>query len=154
MEILTLGHSQRPIEEVADLLQASRAAFLVDVRRFPGEKRNPGFGKEQMERLCLDLKVTYMSLGAKLGGARPEGYREYTEQQSFRDGLAELVELARKKRTVVFCRECLYFRCCRKYLADELVRSGWNVVHLLDRERSLKHRIGSYRPSPRPDESE
>ena len=66
----------------------------------------------------------------------------------------ELVDLGRRKPTVVFCREAFYFRCHRKYISDELVRNGWNVLHLIDAQRRWKHRVGSYRQSPHPDECE
>jgi uncharacterized protein (DUF488 family) len=154
MEIWTIGHSLRSPEEVRDILTAYRIAFVADVRRFPGERKNPGFGVEAMERACLDLGMTYVGLGRQLGGARSEGYREHLDTDVFRDGLGELMELARRKRTAVFCREALYFRCHRKYIADELVREGWNVVHVLDAERCFRHRMGSYRMGSRPDESE
>ena len=154
MEIFTLGHSLRPLEEIADILTSLRVGFVADVRRFPGEKKNPGHGRETMEKLCLDLGVTHVSLGRQLGGSRPEGYRAYAETAAFREGFGELLDLARKRRTVLFCREAFYFRCHRKYLADELMREGWNVTHVLDVERSFKHRVGSYRTSSRPDECE
>jgi uncharacterized protein (DUF488 family) len=154
MEIFTLGHSLRSLEEVGELISAHRIAFLADVRRFPGERKNPGFGRDVMEKTCLELGVTYVGLGRDLGGARTEGYREHLDSDSFRNGLAELLDLARRKRTMIFCREAFYFRCHRKYLADELVRSGFGVTHVLDADRSFRHRIGAYRVSQRPDECE
>lgn len=154
MEILTLGHSLRPLAEVGEILTAYRIGFVADVRRFPGEKKNPGHGREAMERLCLELGVTHVGLGKELGGGRTEGYRAYAESGTFRSGLEELMDLARKRRTLVFCREAFYFRCHRKYIADELMRHGWNVTHVLDVERSFKHRVGAYRASQRPDECE
>ena len=154
MEILTLGHSLRSPEELRTILTSIRVGFVADVRRFPGEKKNPGHGREAMEKLCLDLGVTLVSLGKQLGGARPEGYRAHAETEVFREGMNELVELARKRRTVVLCHEAFYFRCHRKYIADELMREGWNVTHVLDADRSFKHRVGSYRASQRPDECE
>ena len=154
MEILTLGHSLRPLAEISEILTTLRVGFVADVRRFPGEKKNPGHGREAIEKLCLDLGVTHVALGRQLGGGRTEGYRSYVDTASFREGFAELVDLARKRRTLVFCREAFFFRCHRKYIADELMRQGWNVTHVLDAERSFKHRVGSYRASPRPDECE
>lgn len=154
LDIWTLGHSLRPPEELSEILQAHRIAFVADVRRFPGERKNPGYGHEALERRCLDLGATHVGLGRQLGGARPEGYRAHVETEAFRDGLRELIDLARRKRTAVLCSEAFYFRCHRKYIADELVREGWNVHHVLDPERSFKHRVGSYRVGPRPDESE
>ena len=154
MEVFTLGHSLRSPEEVRSLLATLQAGCLADVRRFPGERKNPGFGLEAIEKACLDLGVTHVALGRDLGGARAEGYREYVDTDTFRHGLAELMDLARRKRTVILCREAFYFRCHRKYLSDELVRAGWNVTHVLDSERSFRHRVGSYRMSHRPDECE
>lgn len=154
MEILTLGHSYRPPAEIAEILTAHRVGFVADVRRFPGEKKHPGYGREAMEKLCLDLGVTHVGLGRLLGGARSEGYRSYAETDPFREGMTELLDLARRRRTVLFCSEAFYFRCHRKYLADELMRSGWNVTHVLDAERTFKHRVGGYRASQRPDECE
>lgn len=154
MEIFTLGHSLRPLAEIGEILTTLRVGFVADVRRFPGEKKNPGHGRESIEKLCLDLGVTHVALGRQLGGARAEGYRSYAETESFREGFSELVDLARKRPTVVFCREAFYFRCHRKYIADELMRQGWNVTHVLDADRRFKHRVGSYRASPRPDECE
>ena len=154
MEIFTLGHSLRPLAEIGEVLTAYRIGFVADVRRFPGEKKNPGHGREAMERLCLDLGVTHVGLGKELGGARAEGYRAYVETDPFKGGIEELMGLARKRRTLVFCREAFYFRCHRKFIADELMRHGWNVTHVLDVERSFKHRVGSYRASQRPDECE
>ena len=29
----------------------------------------------------------------------------------------------------LLCREAFYFRCHRKFLADELCRTGWTVTH-------------------------
>lgn len=154
MEIFTLGHSLRPPGEVSEILTGFRVGFLVDIRRFPGERKNPGFGKEPMEKTCLDLGVTYVGLGKEMGGARPEGYREYMDSDAFRHGMGELLDLARRRRTMIFCREAFYFRCHRKYLADELVRAGWNVTHVLDAGRSFRHRLGAYRMTHRPDECE
>jgi uncharacterized protein (DUF488 family) len=154
MEVLTLGHSYRPLAEIAELLTALRVGFVADVRRFPGEKKHPGYGKEAMEKLCLDIGVTHVGLGRQLGGARTEGYRAYIETEPFREGLEELIDLARRRRTLVFCREAFFFRCHRKYLGDELMRQGWNVTHVLDQDRSFKHRVGGYRAGSRPDECE
>lgn len=154
MEILTLGHSLRPPAELAEILTQHRIGFVADARRFPGEKKHPGFGRETLEKLCLDIGVTHVSLGRLLGGARTEGYRAYMETEAFREGLAELIDLARRRRTLLLCSEAFYFRCHRKYISDELMRSGWNVTHVLDAERTFKHRVGAYRSSQRPDECE
>ena len=154
MDIYTLGHSLRPVEEVSEILRDHRIGFLADVRRFPGERKNPGFGQETLEKACLAIGVTYMALGRQLGGGRSEGYRSFMDSEAFDAGFNELLDLARRRPTVLFCREAFYFRCHRKFLADELCRTGWTVSHLLDAERSFKHRPGCYAISALPDESE
>jgi len=46
--IFTVGHSTRAQEELIAILKEAGIALLVDVRRFPGSRRHPQFGKERL----------------------------------------------------------------------------------------------------------
>jgi uncharacterized protein (DUF488 family) len=46
--IWTLGHSNHPMETFLDLLEASSIRLVADVRRFPGSRRHPQFGREAL----------------------------------------------------------------------------------------------------------
>ena len=42
-ELFTIGHGIRPLEELVETLRESSVETLIDVRRFPGSRRNPQF---------------------------------------------------------------------------------------------------------------
>jgi len=43
--VFTIGHGTRPAEELIACLREAGVRTLVDVRRFPGSRRNPQFGQ-------------------------------------------------------------------------------------------------------------
>ena len=45
MRVYTIGHGTRPIEELLECLREAGVETLVDVRRFPGSRRNPQFNE-------------------------------------------------------------------------------------------------------------
>src|SRR4029453_15672054 len=46
--LLTVGHGTLPAEDLASLLVAAGVSSLVDVRAYPGSRRNPQFGRDVM----------------------------------------------------------------------------------------------------------
>ncbi len=44
--VLTIGHSNRPLEEFLRLLQAHGVTLIVDVRKMPRSRRNPPFARD------------------------------------------------------------------------------------------------------------
>ncbi len=44
--VFTIGHSTREIGEFIALLKEHNIQLLIDVRRYPGSRRNPQFNKE------------------------------------------------------------------------------------------------------------
>src|SRR5439155_17655746 len=65
--LLTVGHGTLSAETFASLLHGAGVGRLVDVRSFPGSRRNPQFGREEMERWVPAAAVGYIWLG-ELGG--------------------------------------------------------------------------------------
>src|SRR5215213_10088028 len=65
----TIGHGTLSAEELISLLAAEPIEVLVDVRSFPGSRRNPRFGRTEMERWVPDAGVEYRWMSA-LGGRR------------------------------------------------------------------------------------
>jgi uncharacterized protein (DUF488 family) len=45
LRVTTIGHGTRPAEELVATLQEAGVRRLVDVRRFPGSRRNPQFAR-------------------------------------------------------------------------------------------------------------
>ncbi|HDM43775.1 MAG TPA: DUF488 domain-containing protein, partial [Candidatus Woesearchaeota archaeon] len=138
MEIFTIGHSNRSLEEFVSLLKHYGIKQIVDVRRFPTSKVVPHFKKEILKAALEKSGIEYKHI-ERLGGYRKIGYKEYVKTKEFRSALRELIELAEKKKTAIMCSEALWFKCHRRYIADELVKLGWIVKHIITKERVIKH---------------
>ena len=67
--VLTIGHSNRPLEEFLRLLQAHGATLVVDVRKMPGSRRNPQFGRDTFPQALQQAGIGYVHLPG-LGGLR------------------------------------------------------------------------------------
>jgi len=150
MEIYTLGHSTRTMEEFLDILRRHQIKCIVDVRRFPKSSRHPWFNKENLEKVLKEKKIKYLWLGKELGGYRgPKDIEEvghkpgkcikgqafynyclYTESKSFKKGLKRLIKLSQKDLSAIMCAEKLYFKCHRMIIALRLKEKGIEVKHL------------------------
>src|SRR2546423_4281583 len=69
MRIHTIGHGARPLEELIACLRGARVETLVDVRRFPGSRRNPQFGQEPLREALEAAGIEYRH-AVELGGRR------------------------------------------------------------------------------------
>lgn len=144
--VRTLGHSTRTVAEVVDLLRENGVTWLVDVRRFPGSRRLPQWGREAVEA-ALPPDIDYRWLPA-LGGRRhtPAGtatvndgwrvkafrdYADYMATEGFREGIEELWGLAADRPSAIMCSEALPWRCHRRLIADALIVRGAEVVDIL-----------------------
>ena len=67
--VLTIGHSNRPLDEFLRLLQANAATLVVDVRKMPGSRRNPQFGRDTFPQALHQADIGYAHM-AGLGGLR------------------------------------------------------------------------------------
>lgn len=153
--IWTAGHSTRSLEEFLELLAGPGIELVADVRRYPGSRRHPQFGRERLEAGLAAAGVAYRHLPA-LGGRRspdPESpntawrnaafraYADHLGSAEFAAGLEELETAARERRTAVVCAEAVPWRCHRRLIADALTVRGWEVVHLLAPGREEVHAL-------------
>jgi uncharacterized protein (DUF488 family) len=149
----TVGHSTRSIDDFIAILQANQIETLVDVRHFPGSRRYPHFNKESLRQALEKIGIQYVHLVA-LGGRRPakadshnlswrnasfRGYADYMETAPFREGIELLIEIAIKTRTAIMCSEAVWWRCQRSMIADFLKAGGWQVIHILDANKTQEH---------------
>jgi uncharacterized protein (DUF488 family) len=132
--IYTLGTSDRSPEEFLRLLQGLGIKVVVDVRRFPSS-RYDHFRGEELERLVRAEGIGYVHLGRELGGYRKGGYESYVGSEGFREGLGQVRRLAQGRKVVILCAERLPWRCHRRFIARELEREGFRVVHVIDEKR-------------------
>ena len=66
---------------------------------------------------------------------RNASFRNYADyaaaDPAFRQGLDELIGLARDHRTAIMCAEAVWWRCHRRIVTDYLLAAGLMVCHIL-----------------------
>lgn len=132
--VLSIGHSTRSIEEFIRLLQAHDVTRVVDVRTIPRSRHNPQFNRDALPASLKKAGVGYTHL-AELGGRRPttrdsintgwrnasfRGYADYMQTPEFREGVEQLIRLAREDRLALMCAEAVPWRCHRSLIEDAL----------------------------------
>ena len=146
MELFTIGHSTRSLEELVALLREHGVTRLVDVRTAPGSRRMPHFSRAALAADLPALGVEYLHL-PELGGLRrprPDspnagwrndsfrGFADHMATDAFRAGLDRLLALARERGPVaIMCAEAVPWRCHRSLIADALTVRGVEVRHIL-----------------------
>jgi uncharacterized protein (DUF488 family) len=153
LEIWTVGHSTRPIEELIEALRSFEIKVLADVRSFPGSRRYPHFNKEQLKASLAASGIEYQHF-PELGGRRrvqPDshniawqnetfrGYADHMDTEEFRRGMARLLEVARVRRTAIMCAEAVWWRCHRGLISDYLKAKGVEVTHIMALGKSEAH---------------
>ena len=153
--VFTVGHSNRSLDAFLAILKAHGIESLDDIRTIPRSRHNPQFSAEAIEKSLPRAGIFYVCL-PRLGGLRRprkdsrnlawrndsfRGYADYMETAEFEKGIAELLALARDRRTAMMCAEALYYRCHRSLVSDALVCRGVETVHLLDHKKTSAHRL-------------
>jgi uncharacterized protein (DUF488 family) len=124
------------------------------VRRFPGSRRYPHFGKEALRAALGAADIAYRH-EPDLGGRREpradspntawrvaafRGYADHMASPEFRAALERLVA-ERAASPAVMCAEAAPWKCHRQLVADALVARGFEVVHLLAPGRREPHAL-------------
>lgn len=133
--VYTVGTSTRSPEELLALLRQHGIRAVVDVRRFPSSRRHPHFNRAALAAWLGEAGVTYRYLGGELGGYRPGGYESFARTKTFQEGISKLAALALKEPAAILCSERFPWRCHRRFIAQHLAASGWEVRHILDEKR-------------------
>jgi uncharacterized protein (DUF488 family) len=160
IEILTIGHSNLPIERFIELLQDNGLDVLVDVRSTPYSRYNPQFtcacatgagNRESLATSLVEAGIEYTFAGEYLGG-RPrdptcyksgevpgEGadylklvdYQEIMRRPWYQQGIARLIEMAAGPYLAIMCSEEDPLKCHRHHLiAQTLLEQGIIVLHI------------------------
>ncbi len=150
MPLLTVGHGALDRAGLAALLAGRRITLVVDIRRFPGSRRNPDVKREALEEWLPQEGIAYR-WEPRLGGRRhlakdddaasPDtwwrvdafrAYAGYTRTEEFAAALAEVAEESRDPRVAVMCSEAVWWRCHRRLVADVATLAlGLPVHHLM-----------------------
>ncbi len=133
-QIFTVGTSTRTFREFLECLKAYQIESLVDVRSFP-TSRLGHFKQENLRKLLEEAGISYIYLGKELGGYRKGGYEAYTQTSDFKEGIRRLENVVRKGKFAFFCAERFPWRCHRRFIALELKKKGWEVVHIIEKDK-------------------
>ncbi len=126
--ILTIGHSNHPIERFLALVQGAGVGAIADVRSFPTSRYAPQFNKETLARSLEEKGIAYLYCGKELGGrshARP------STPEGFQNGLDRVVTESARHRIALMCAESDPLDCHRLLLARALAERGIAVGHIL-----------------------
>ena len=155
MILYTIGHSTRTHEELVALLRAHGVRRVVDVRRYPGSRRQPHFSRESLERSLPEAGIAYRHEPA-LGGRRtprpdsPNGawrsasfraYADHMDSGEWRAALERVLATAAAEPTAVMCAEAVPWRCHRQLIADAAVARGVEVRHILTATSAPPHAL-------------
>lgn len=132
---------------------------LVDIRHMPRSRHNPQFNHEELEQALPAYGIRYVHL-AGLGGLRHgwgadspntgwrnasfRAYADYVATDSFRQGIAEVLALARNGPAALMCAEAVPWRCHRALVADALLARGVVVRDIYDARRAAPHHLPSF----------
>jgi uncharacterized protein (DUF488 family) len=154
--LFTIGHGTRAVDELIVVVRDARVAALVDVRRYPGSRRNPQFGRDALAASLDEAGLAYEwceALGGRRRG-RPDSpnvawrdpsfraYADYMATPEFCGAFAALLDGGTGTPTAVMCSETLWWRCHRRLIADRAVAVDWDVVHL-GAGKPQRHRLDS-----------
>ena len=158
MPLLTVGHGPDDRVRLAARLSAAGVGCVVDVRRFPGSRRNPDVGRDALAGWLPEAGIGYR-WEERLGGRRrlPPGapvedgwwtvaqfaaYAAHTRTPEFAGGLDEVLAEALQQDVAVMCSESVWWRCHRRLVSDVVVLArGLPVTHVLPDGRLAPHRV-------------
>ena len=130
------------------MLVAARVETLVDVRRFPGSRRNPQFNAPALEASLAEAGIAYrheVELGGRRSGEpgeeqfgciRVPAFRSYAARMGQPAWQEALERALREPAPCFMCAETPWWRCHRRLIAELLAARGHDVLHLAARTRS------------------
>jgi uncharacterized protein (DUF488 family) len=156
--VLTIGHSNRSIEDFIAMLQAHGVDLLVDIRTVPKSRHNPQFNLDALPGSLAATGIEHRHM-AGLGGLRHarkdsinmgwknasfRGYADYMQTPEFDANLRELMALDGDRRVAIMCAESVPWRCHRSLVADALTARGVPVAHIMSATKANPHKLTSF----------
>jgi uncharacterized protein (DUF488 family) len=147
----TIGHGRRSVAELIACLREVGVETLVDVRRYPGSRRNPQFNQGALARDLEAAGIGYRH-AVELGGLRGHEpgeerfaclsqFASYVARIGSDEWQATLADALAEPSPVVMCAETPWQRCHRRWIAELLTARGDRVVHLIRPGQREPHRL-------------
>jgi uncharacterized protein (DUF488 family) len=143
MRAYTAGHGTRTGEELVAILRKANVETVVDVRRYPGSRRNPQFNEGRLAETLAAAGIRYRhveALGGRHSGEpgeerfaciRPSAFASYAARMSTREWQEALASAMNEPAPCFLCAETDWRPCHRKLISELLVARGHEVLHLL-----------------------
>jgi uncharacterized protein (DUF488 family) len=143
MNVYTAGHGTRSSDDLLQMLRTAKIETLIDVRRYPGSRRNPQFNRAALANALEGEGIAYRhaeALGGRLSGVpgeerfaciRTAAFRSYAARMGTPEWQAALAAALDQPVPCFLCAETVWWRCHRKLIAELLVARGHRVLHLL-----------------------
>jgi uncharacterized protein (DUF488 family) len=153
MHAFTVGHGVRPLDELIETLREAGVQTLVDVRRFPGSRRNPQFNQSPLRGALGSAGIDYrhaVELGGRLNDEpgeeafaciRVPAFRSYAARMQAGDWQTALAAELARPRPCFMCSETPWQKCHRRLIAELLSARGHEVTHLLRPGQREPHRL-------------
>src|SRR5918992_3368766 len=132
MRVWTVGHGTRTGEELIGMLRRAGVRTLVDVRRYPGSRRNPQYNRGALEATITDAGITYrhaVDLGGRLRGEpgeerfgciREAAFRSYAARMGTSQWQGALAAALNEPEPCLMCAETPWTKCHRRLIAELL----------------------------------
>jgi uncharacterized protein (DUF488 family) len=153
VRVFTIGHGTRPAEELVACLQQAGVATLIDVRRFPGSRRNPQFNQAPLAARLEGVGIAYHH-AEELGGRRSHepgeerfpcvrvaAFRSYAARMSGEPWQRALDAALAEPVPCFMCAETPWWRCHRRLISELLTARHHEVIHLLRPHEWQPHRL-------------
>jgi Protein of unknown function, DUF488 len=139
--LISVGHSNKSIEQFLQLLGKQGIEVVADVRSHPYSRFAPHFNREPLTEALARTGLRYVFLGRELGG-RPEGdqfydddghvlYGRVAQTPLFLAGIERLERGLERFRLAMMCSEEDPTDCHRRLLVARVLNDrGINVAHL------------------------
>jgi uncharacterized protein (DUF488 family) len=153
MHVFTLGHGVRPLEELVETVAGASVETLIDVRRFPGSRRNPQFNQGSLREALEAAGIAYrhaVELGGRRSGEpgedrfaciRVPAFRSYAARMATPEWQEALARSLAEPAPCFLCAETAWQRCHRRFIAELLTAQGHRVIHLIGPGRREPHRL-------------
>ena len=139
--VLTVGHSNHPLETFVSLLRQHGVTTLADVRSAPYSRFNPQFNRKALDAALQAQGIAYLFFGHALGG-RPEDrscyedgrvrYDRLARTPLYREGIDRAIETAEVEHLALMCAEREPLDCHRALLIGRsLAARNVAVAHIL-----------------------
>ena len=153
MRVFTIGHGTREADELVSTLVEAGVRTLVDVRRFPGSRRNPQFNQDALAASLSAAQIVYrhaVDLGGRrrdepreerFGCIRTAAFRSYAARMAREEWQEALAAALAEPEPCFMCAETDWRRCHRRLIADLLTARDVEVVHLIRPGERQRHEL-------------